>query len=301
MNDKKVEHSASIRSVCTESPAGCSFQTTFYPKNSERFSSGLEHHLLIFCKQGHIRVSSNLFKDEFLCAGEILFVPRGSDYHGVALSDVTLLIHYFNNTVCHVENCILSFLYSHKQIERQADKTCYYSKLTACKPLSHLLDGVDGYLTDETHEPALWKLKHQELIWLFTRYYSPEELRLFFHPMTDEEVPFKSLVLAHYRKAEYTDRLAEMCGYNLHTFRRIFKEKFGISAHKWLKSKRAELIKYRLSLNYISFSDIIEEFHFSSHQQFNRFCKDNLGDSPLNLREKYIDEISKAALLKNNN
>lgn len=288
-------------SICKEEPVDSLFQTVLYQKGIERFSKGLKQHVLIFCKEGHIRVSSNLFKEEFLCAGEILFVPRGSDYHGVALSDSTLLVHYFNNTVCRVENCILSFLYTHKHIEPKENKTYFYSKLTACGQLSHLMDGVDGYLSDEKHESALWGLKHKELIWLFTKYYSPEELRLFFHPMIDEEIPFKSLVLAHYRKAEYTDRLADMCGYPLHTFRRKFKEEFGVSAHKWLTLKRAELVRHRLSLDCIPFSDIIAEFHFSSPQQFNRFCKDNLGDSPLNLRQKYTDEANKNNLSKNDN
>lgn len=276
--------------VCAENPTGCSFQTVFYPKDSKRSSIGLQQHVLLFCQQGHIRISSNLFKEEFLCAGEILFVPRGSDYHGVALSETTILVHFFNNTVCRIENCILSFLYTHKHLSPQEGKTYYYSKLLSCGQLLHLMDGVDGYINDETHEPALWGLKHKELIWLFTRYYSCDELRLFFHPMTDEEVPFKSVVLAHYRKAEYTDRLAEMCGYNLYTFRRIFKKEFGISAHKWLTIKRAELVSHRLMLDYIPFNDIIAEFHFSSPQQFNRFCKDNLGDSPSNLRLRYIEE-----------
>lgn len=134
-------------------------------------------------------------------------------------------------------------------------------------------------------EPALWGLKHKELIWLFTKYYTPEELRLFFHPMTDEDVPFKSLVLAHYRKAEYTDVPAEMCGYGLHTFRRIFKKEFGISPYKWLTMKRAEHIRHRLSLPYIPFADIIEEFHFSSAGHFSNFCKQFLGDTPTNLRK----------------
>lgn len=296
-----MQYSILPHTICTESSIGCSFQTVFYQKDSELFSNEQKQHLLIFCQQGHIRVSSNLFKEEFLCAGEILFIPRSSDYHGVALSDVTLLIHYFNNTVCQVENCILSFLYTHKHIAHKEGKPYYYSKLTACGQLSHLMDGVGGYLSDDKHEPPLWELKHKELIWLFTKYYSPEELLLFFHPMIGEEIPFKSLVLAHYRKAEYTDKLAEMCGYSLHTFRRIFKSEFGISVHKWLTSKRAELIRYRLSLACIPFSDIIAEFHFSSPQQFNRFCKDNLGDAPQNLRRKYTDEATKIDLFKNDN
>lgn len=273
--------------LCDENPTGCSFRFSYYEKGTEKSSYGLKQHVLLFCKSGHIRITSNLFREEFLCSGEILFVPRGSDYHGVALSDSVLLVHYFNNVVCHVENCLLSFLYTHKRIEPQAGKTYFYSKLSACGQLSHIMDGVGGYIKDNKHEPALWGLKHKELIWLFTKYYTPEELRLFFHPMIDEDVPFKSLVLAHYRKAEYTDVLAEMCGYGLHTFRRIFKKEFGISPYKWLIMKRAEHIRHRLSLAYIPFADIIEEFHFSSPQQFTRFCKDNLGDTPVNLRRAY--------------
>ena len=133
-------------------------------------------------------------------------------------------------------------------------------------------------------------MKHKELIWLFTKYYTPEELRLFFHPMTDEGVPFKSLVLAHYRKAEYTDCLAKMCGYGIYTFRRIFKKEFGISPYKWLTMKRAEHIRHRLSLPYIPFADIIEEFHFSSAGHFSNFCKQFLGDTPSNLRKTLSEE-----------
>lgn len=276
--------------LCEGNPAGCSFRFSFYEKGSERTSYGLEQHVLLFCKSGHIRITSNLFKEEFLCAGEILFIPRGSDYHGVALSDTTLLIHYFNNTVCHIENCILSFLYTHKHIEPKEGKTYFYSKLIACGQLSHLMEGVNGYIDDATHEPSLWGLKHKELIWLFTKYYTPEELRLFFHPMTDGDVPFKSLVLAHYRKAEYTDKLAEMCGYGLYTFRRIFKKEFGMSPYKWLVMKRAEHIRHRLSLPYIPFADIIEEFHFSSAGHFSNFCKQYLGDTPTNLRNTLPEE-----------
>lgn len=89
-------------SVCNESPKGCSFKIVYYSKGTQRSSIGVQRHMLLFCKAGHIRISNNLFKEEYLCTGEILFVPRGSDYNGVALSDTTLIIHYFNNTVCHI-------------------------------------------------------------------------------------------------------------------------------------------------------------------------------------------------------
>lgn len=279
-----------IYTLCDGNPANGSFQFNFYEKGTKRTSYGLEQHVLLFCKSGHLRITSNLFKEEFLCTGEILFIPCGSDYHGEALSDTSLLVHSFNNMACHIENCILSFLFSHKHSVPQDGKPYYYCKLTVCGQLAHLMDGVNGYIADATHEPALWGLKHKELIWLFTKYYTSEELQLFFHPMTDEDVPFKSLVLAHYRKAEFTDALAEMCGYGLHTFRRIFKKEFGISPYKWLNMKRAEHIQHRLSLHYIPFCDIIDEFHFSSSAHFSNFCKQFLGDTPSNIRIQLTEQ-----------
>lgn len=276
--------------VCNENPQGCSFKTISYLAGSTRTNIGLEQNILLYCRSGHIRLSSNLFDEEFLCAGEILFIPRDSDYQGIALSDTILLIHFFNNTTCQIENCILAFLYTHKRINPQNGKNYFYAKLTACNQLSHLMTGVDGYINDQTYESSLWDLKHKELIWLLPKYYSKEELQLFFHPMIDERIPFKSLVLAHYRKAEFTDTLAEMCGYGLYTFRRIFKKEFGISPYKWLMMKRAEHIRYRLSLPYIPFCDIIDEFHFSSPAHFSSFCKQFLGDTPSHLRMRLTEQ-----------
>ncbi len=274
-------------SFCDETPIDCHFEVKSHQAGETVRNDDTNINYLIFCRTGHARISSTLFHDEILCAGEVMFVPRGSECGGVALSDVTLLVHKFNNTVCQSEKCILAYLYSHRHLRSKI----YCCKLTVPKSLQTLISGIVSYLTDEMHDNDLWKLKHKELIWGFTRYYEVEELLSFFHPMTDEQVPFRNIVLAHYRKAEFTDNLAEMCGYGLHTFRRQFKKEFGISVHRWLTQKRAEIIQFRLRQEYIPFSDIIEEFNFSSPQQFNRFCKLNLGDTPSNIRQRHIQEI----------
>lgn len=265
---------------CDEFPTDCSFEVKSYPAGTTLHNDDSDINYLIFCQSGHARISSTLFHDEILCAGEVMFVPRASQCNGTALSDVTLLIHKFNNTICSTEKCILSFLYSHRQI----DTKIYCCKLTVPSTLQTVVDGISYYITDKTHDSDLWTLKHKELIWGFTRYYQAEELRSFFHPMTDERVPFKSLVLTHYRKAEYTDKLAEMCGYGLHNFRKIFKKEFGVSPNKWLMMKRAENIKYRLAQPCIPFVDIIDEFNFSSATYFTTFCKQYLNGTPSYLR-----------------
>lgn len=215
-------------SFCDEYPSDCSFEMKSYPAGTTAHNDNTKVNYLIFCFSGHARISGTLFHDEILCAGEVIFVQRMSEYSGLALSDITLLVHKFDNTVCHSENCILSYLYSHKQL----DSKVYCGKLTASNSMQVLMNTITTYIMDETHDPDLWRLKHKELIWVFTRYYTAEELRPFFHPMLDDDIPFKSLVLTHYRKAEFTDTLADMCGYGLYTFRRVFKKEFGISPYK---------------------------------------------------------------------
>lgn len=34
---------------------------------------------LIFCQSGHAKITSTLFHDEILCAGEVMFVPVGAN------------------------------------------------------------------------------------------------------------------------------------------------------------------------------------------------------------------------------
>lgn len=267
---------------CNENPIDCHFEVKNHLTGETVRNDSTHINYLIFCQTGYIRITSTLFHDEILCAGEVMFVPRGSECSGMALSDVTLLVHKFNNTVCQHEKCILAYLYSHRHLQSKI----YCSRLTVPKSLQILINGIVSYLTDKTHDNDLWKLKHKELIWGFTRYYKVEELQSFFHPMTDEQVPFRNLVMTHYRKANNTEELAELCGYGVHTFRRVFKNEFTTPVYRWLIQKRAEHIKYRLSMSYIPLSDIIDEFNFSSAQHFNSFCKQYLGDTPGNLRKE---------------
>lgn len=285
-----MEYSNRYKSpFCDEKPVDCHFEAKSHPAGETVHNDDTNINYLIFCRTGHARITSTLFHDEILCAGEVMFVPRGSECSGVALSDVTLLVHKFNNTVCQHEKCILAYLYSYRYVTTKN----YCCKLDVCPSLLAFIESIVLYLMDSTEDPELWQTKHKELVWIFTRYYPAEELRSFFYPMTDEQVPFRNLVMTHYRKANNTEELAELCGYGVHTFRRIFKNEFGVPVHQWLIKKRAENVNFRLSQIYIPFSDIIDEFNFSSPQELNRFCKANIGDTPSNIRQKYIQSSDK--------
>ena len=269
---------------CSEKPSNCIFRLAEYKQEKVFHHEKTEEHTLIFCQKGGMRITSNLFAEEVLCEGEVIFLPRMNSYGGTVLCDTVLLIHEFNNTVCHPEQCILAYLYTYKR--SQESSSFYHCKLVACESLITFLNTTILYIRDGQSDPSVWIIKHMELIWIFTHYYSNKELYSFFYPIMDEQIPFKSLVLAHYRKANKSKELASLCGYGIYTFHRTFKKEFGISVHQWLIKKRAENIKYRLSQTFISLTDIMDEFNFSSPQHFSHFCKKHLGDTPKSLRQK---------------
>lgn len=272
---------------CQETPNNCNFLVKDYRKGETFKNVNKEMNYLVFCREGEVHLTSSLFRENILHDEEIMFLPRMADCQGEIWKDTHVVVHTFNNTVCHPENCILRYLYTHAKKKGNDKADDYCCKLDAHKIIVSFMESISHYLADGMGDKRLWQLKHQELIQLFSHYYGVEELQSFFHPMIGEAVPFKSLVLSHYMKANDTKELADLCGYGVTTFRRIFKDEFGMSVYQWLLKKRSEHIQYRLSFPYISFQEIIEEFNFTSPQQFNRFCKTNLGDSPTNLRKKH--------------
>lgn len=269
--------------TCEEQPTDCIFRFAEYGQG-ETFDHGYEDaHYIVYCSRGITRLQSNLFKEEHIYAGELLFLPRMADCCGEIMEDSQVIIHTFNNSVCTPENCILSYLYKHNRKNKNIE---YHCKLCSHKALDTFMESITHYLTDGTETPHLWRNKHRELIHLLCQYYQPEELQAFFNPMVGENVPFKSLVMAHYRKANQAEDLAQLCGYPISTFRRTFKKEFNMPVYQWLIEKRAKRISHKLSMAHIPFVDIIDEFNFSSPQHFNSFCKQYLGDTPSNLRKK---------------
>ena len=95
---------------CDELPAGCSFERKGYPAGATVQNEATNINYLLFCQSGHARISSTLFHDAILCAGEVMFVPRGSECCVVALSVGALLVHKLTNTVCRPAQGILTSL-----------------------------------------------------------------------------------------------------------------------------------------------------------------------------------------------
>lgn len=273
---------------CDATAAGCRFVFADYNEGESFISSNGNVNRVLYCLKGNVTISSTVFNEEIISEGDLVFIPRQASFKIFALKQTHLIIHLFDHTTCHPENCILNFLFTHKK--RTDIRNHYNCKLDSNKSIQTFMDSISNYLINKIDDVFLWNLKHKELIWILSCYYPPLALQSFFHPMIDEEVPFKSLVLSHCMNARTAKELALMCGYGMETFRRLFNKEFQMPVYQWIQIKKTEQIYFRLSLLHLSLKEIAEDIGMSP-QQLNRFCKEKLGDTPGNLREQLKKQV----------
>ena len=92
-------------------------------------------------------------------------------------------------------------------------------------------------------------------------------------------------VTKHYMKAKNTGHLADLCGYSLSTFRRLFREEFRTTPHEWLKELRKDKVKKLLTQTDLPLWEVAEVCGFVSQSYLTEFCQMNFGASPGEIRK----------------
>lgn len=103
---------------------------------------------------------------------------------------------------------------------------------------------------------------------------------------TKHSAEFERLIAENYIKAKTVTDLAQMIGYGVNSFRMKFKKVFGIPAYEWLMQEKSKRLLVAIANSEDDFKNIIDEFDFSSHSHFYKFCKARFGYSPTELRKK---------------
>ena len=91
-------------------------------------------------------------------------------------------------------------------------------------------------------------------------------------------------VTKHCMKAKNTGHLADLCGYSLSTFRRLFREEFRTTPHEWLKGLRKDKVKNLLTQTDLPLPEGAEVCGFVSQSYLTEFCQMNFGASPGEIR-----------------
>lgn len=148
------------------------------------------------------------------------------------------------------------------------------------------LEGVTSYLNIDKICKELLEFKRKELYYLLAHYYTDYELSPIVHSLSKYTNSFEYFILKHHKQIKSVEDFAQLGGYSVTTFRRIFKAIFNEPAYEWMMKQRKESILYQLRYTEASISEICFEHGFESLSHFSNFCKKFFGDSPRNIRKK---------------
>lgn len=112
------------------------------------------------------------------------------------------------------------------------------------------------------------------------------QLRAFFYPISTYTESFQYFVMQNYSKAKNVEEFAHLGGYNTTTFRRLFRNLYGVPVYEWMLEKKREGILEDLQHSNMRITEICNRYGFDSLSHLAHFCKDSFGDTPRALRKK---------------
>ena len=210
----------------------------------------------------------------------IFFWDKENDHVCEMLSDTQVILFAFGDLIVHD---LLTFSPYASFQDKYALKG---TGLRFAEPLNSFLQLLVLYLEMKLDDVSLYITKRQELFYILNSVYNEQELAILFSSLTEQSSKFKEQILENYLSAKNVGELASLLGYGVTNFRVKFKEQFGVSVYRWLLNQKSQQIIYRITVYGDEFSQIIDDFGFSSPSHFNKFCRSQYGLTPCELRKK---------------
>jgi AraC-like DNA-binding protein len=242
--------------------------------------SGEGYNCLFFCLSGDITI---LFEEKkyLLTKNTIGFFSSSPEYRIQADTNADIIIHYFDRPVDLCEKLALESLASF------IGKKAHTPLLKTKSPLKIFLTSIVFYLDQGASCKHLHEIKQKEMFFIFRFFYTKEEVAGLFAPIIAQNLDFKNKVLCNYLNINSVKELAKVCNYSLSSFNRSFKNNFHENPYEWLQNQKLKYITVKLANKSIPFSQIIDEFRFSSPAHFTIYCKKHLHQTPSQFRKEH--------------
>ena len=107
--------------------------------------------------------------------------------------------------------------------------------------LEGLLKSLACYLNEQPYACSKYiEMKCQELAYILTCYYPLHQISTFFYPISTYTESFQYFVMQNYDKVKNVEEFAHLGGYTTTTFRRLFKNMYGVPVYEWILDKKRE-------------------------------------------------------------
>lgn len=239
---------------------------------------------IYFMVCGRVLVNSEEHPDTIIEDGQFILQPIGSRVEFRILEATECIIYFFESPL---SLCADRFK---KGTELAKDTPVTPIVMTMCFPLRLYINGLKMYLNNELRCMEFLKAKQTELYFLLNCYYPLKEMAAFYAPIYRYSKTFRYFVMQNYLKVKDVEGFAQLGGYSVPTFRRMFKETFGEPAYQWMLKKKCQDIHNDLTTTDMDISEVCYKFGFESLSNFSHFCRANFGKSPRALRKESPDD-----------
>ena len=239
---------------------------------------------LLFLLQGKIKITCDDFYTKEMTESSLTLIPVNSNYSVEAVEHSMYMLCNVGND----PNSIKCILFN--QQEFVSIQTPYrFVTLPVSELITNFLQIVRGFMDEDLYCETYYNLKREELFILFRVAYSMYELAQLFYPLLNKEMEFESLIMRNYDKIKTVHQLAQLCNCSVSTFKRRFSKHFGQPPHHWILQRKANEVYREIKLSHKTFKEIAFQYGFSSHTDFNRFCKKHFGQTPKEIRNTKDD------------
>lgn len=234
---------------------------------------------MLFMIKGELLINSDEYPGHTLHDKQFILQAIGSKIETLALTDVEYVVYWFNELPVICEE-------RYKEIVEQTEVPLTYTPMVMNNRLYQLVNSMPEFLGEELPCSKFIELKCKELVYLITNFYPLPQLSAFFYPISTYTESFHYFVMQNYSRVKNVEEFAHLGGYTTTTFRRLFKNFYGIPVYEWILEKKREGILEDLQHTNMRITEISNRYGFDSLSHFAHFCKDSFGDTPRALRKK---------------
>jgi AraC-like DNA-binding protein len=235
---------------------------------------------MIFLLKGELLLNSNEHPGTVIRKNQFILQAIGSKAELIAIADVEYIIFWFTElpVICEEQ---------YKDILKHAEEPTTYSPLSVVPKLDRVLQDIKEHIDAEAQPSAEYlDLKGKELVYMLISQYPEPVMAAFFFPISSYTESFHYFIMQNYDKVKNVEEFAHLGGYTTTTFRRLFKNMYGIPVYEWILDRKREGILNDLRTTHQRISVISNRYGFESLSHFAHFCKDSFGDTPRSLRKR---------------
>ncbi|MDR1918878.1 MAG: helix-turn-helix transcriptional regulator [Tannerellaceae bacterium] len=278
--EENISHADSLPGKSTVAP-GISFKCYDIRNGEAPYGLNSDVNHLMFLLNGDLSVHCNAFPAIQVKGGELFLLPKSAVFALKALAPVSLLVCSFDS---------LNPIYNKLNIRIYTSLLPSIAYSFAPLPIQDMLGGylsvLSEYIKRGIDSESMCKIKFHELFLLFERLYNKKEVACLFYPILGQSPDFKNRVMQYFPHVNNMDELARKVGMGRASFDTKFKKEFGMSPLQWILKEKAKHVYFSLSEPENTLSDIMNKYNFNSSTHLNRFCRQQFGCSPSELRKR---------------